>query len=211
MMPTAAPEDSVLNVAAPGLLANDTDANGDPLNVQPAPVSGPSHGAVTLNANGSFAYTPAADYYGVDTFVYRVCDPTPLCDTATVTITLTGTPDDPVAVDDAYTLNEDASLTVASPGVRANDRDPDDLVAPLWDTLTISLIAAPGHQDPSNPFYLNPDGSFGYWPTPNWYGTESFVYQACDPTLRCDTATVTLTVRSVNDLPEGADLHGDHE
>ena len=84
-------------------------------------MSGP-HGPVVLNANGSFTYTPNANYYGVDSFVYRVCDPSMLCDTATVTITLAGTPDDPIAVDDPdvntchlHTQRGDASLVVVSP------------------------------------------------------------------------------------------------
>ncbi len=64
-------------------------------------------GRVTLNANGSFSYTPAADYYGVDSFVYRVCDPTLLCDTATVTITLAAVNDAPAAINDSFAVSED--------------------------------------------------------------------------------------------------------
>ena len=47
-------------MAAPGVLANDTDPDGDPLTA--VLVTGPSHGTLTLNANGSFTYTPAANY-----------------------------------------------------------------------------------------------------------------------------------------------------
>ena len=59
---------------APGVLANDTDADGDPLTA--VVVTGPAHGTLTLNANGSFTYTPAANYNGADRFTYRANDGT---------------------------------------------------------------------------------------------------------------------------------------
>ena len=67
-------EDTPLTVAAPGVLANDTDPDGDPLTA--VLVTGPSHGTLTLNANGSFTYTPAANYNGPDSFTYRASDGT---------------------------------------------------------------------------------------------------------------------------------------
>src|SRR4029450_7582422 len=57
-------EDTVLTVAAPGVLGNDSDPDGDPLAA--GVVTGPSHGSLTLNANGSFSYTPAADFAASD-------------------------------------------------------------------------------------------------------------------------------------------------
>ncbi len=81
-------EDTVLSVAvAGGLLVNDSDLDADPLSA--ALVTGVTHGVLALNADGSFDYTPAAGYNGSDTFTYTACDPAPLCDTATVTITVT--------------------------------------------------------------------------------------------------------------------------
>src|SRR5262249_57600925 len=61
-------EDDTL-VAAPWVLSNDLNVDGDPL--QASLLSGPSHGTLTLNANGSFTYTPAANYNGTDGFTYR--------------------------------------------------------------------------------------------------------------------------------------------
>ena len=203
-------EDNTLNVPAPGVLGNDSDPSGDPLRA--VLTGGPSHASpFSLNPNGSFSYTPAANYYGADAFTYQACDPgidgivgngDDLCDPATVSLNITPVEENPVAVDDAYTLFEDTGAVHAvGTGVRANDYDPDDLTPPASDTLTISLITPPGHQDPAHPFTLNPDGSFGYWSSANWSGAESFVYRACDPTLRCDTATAALTVLAVNDAP----------
>jgi hypothetical protein len=65
--------DDVLMVAAPeGVLANDTDAEGDPLSV--SLLTGPSHGVLSLNADGSFTYTPEAGFEGPDSFAYTVSD-----------------------------------------------------------------------------------------------------------------------------------------
>src|SRR5204862_8198 len=65
-------EDTVLTVAAPGVLGNDSDPEGQPLTAQL--VSGPAHGTLALNANGSFTYTPAANYNGPDAFTYKAND-----------------------------------------------------------------------------------------------------------------------------------------
>src|SRR5207247_5239205 len=65
-------EDTALTVAAPGVLANDSDVDGNPLTA--VFVSGPSHGTVTLNSNGSFTYTPAANYNGPRSVAYHASD-----------------------------------------------------------------------------------------------------------------------------------------
>ena len=67
-----AAKDSVLNVAAPGVLTNDTDADGNPLTAVKA--TDPAHGALTLNANGSFTYTPTTNWSGDDSFTYCASD-----------------------------------------------------------------------------------------------------------------------------------------
>ena len=82
-------QDRTLVVAASGVLANDTDPQGQPITVAaPRPVGGPSHGSLTLNADGSFTYTPVADYSGTDSFTYKATDGFLTSTTATVTITI---------------------------------------------------------------------------------------------------------------------------
>ena len=93
-------DDDTLNVAAPGVLGNDNDPDGDMLTA--SLVSGPTHGVLTLNADGSFSYTPNHDFEGVDSFTYAVSDGLGGTDTATVTIT----------VDDS---NEPPDCSTASP------------------------------------------------------------------------------------------------
>jgi hypothetical protein len=78
---------STLNVAAPGVLVNDSDADNDPLTA--VLVSGAAHGQLTLNANGSFTYTPTSGYSGPDGFVYQASDGVTTSANAAVSITVT--------------------------------------------------------------------------------------------------------------------------
>jgi len=52
---------------------------------------------------------------------------------------------------------------------------------------------------------VNPDGTITYTPNPDFCGTDSFTYKACDPSGACDTATVTIHVTCVNDAPVAQD------
>jgi len=83
---------NVLTVNAPGVLSNDTDV--DSANLTAARVTGPANGQLTLNANGSFTYTPNAGFSGSDSFTYKANDGSVDSNTATVTITVNpvGTP-----------------------------------------------------------------------------------------------------------------------
>ncbi|WP_346320070.1 Ig-like domain-containing protein, partial [Chitinophaga sp. YIM B06452] len=184
-------EDGALNIAAPGLLINDRDPDGDPLSA--TVVTQPANGTLAINANGSFSYTPNANYTGTDIFTYRTCDNgTPsLCDTAFITITVTPVNDGPAAGNDAYTLAEDARLTVPARGVLTNDTDIDN------DGLNASLVTGPLN----GTLQLNADGSFVYTPNHDYNGTDTYTYRVCDISGACDTATVTLTITAVNDAP----------
>ncbi len=79
-------EDTTLSVAAPGVLDNDTDADGDPLTA--VLVDDVTNGTLTLDNDGSFIYVPNADYFGDDTFTYLANDGNDNSNTATVTITV---------------------------------------------------------------------------------------------------------------------------
>ncbi len=182
-------EDTVLTVAAPGVLGNDTDLDGTTLSA--VVVTGPAHGTLTLNEDGSFTYTPDANYNGPDSFTYRASDGTTASNPATVTITVSAVNDTPAAADDAYTTAEDTTLTVAAPGVLGNDTDPDSTI------VTAALASGPGHGS----LTLHADGSFTYTPSANYNGPDSFTYRASDGTLTSSLATVTITVSAVNDPP----------
>ena len=86
-------EDTTLTVAAPGVLGNDSDPDHNP--VSAVLVSGPSHGTLTLNADGSFTYLPVANFSGSDSFTYQASDGTLSSELATVTLTVTAANDPP--------------------------------------------------------------------------------------------------------------------
>jgi VCBS repeat-containing protein len=185
-------EDVPLVVGVPGVLGNDTDADGNPLEV--IVVSGPTHGTLVMDADGEFSYTPAANYNGPDSFTYRAFDGTVNSNLATVTITVSAVNDAPVALPDSYSTNEDTPLVVAAPGLKANDSDVEG------SALTAVKIANPGHGTVT----VNANGSFTYTPTANYNGPDSFTYRVSDGTMNSATVTVTLTVNAVNDLPVAA-------
>src|SRR5207253_2672264 len=119
-------ENAVLAVPpTSGVLTNDTDADGDTLTAEL--VSGPTHAATfTLNPDGSFSYTPALGYVGPDSFTYRARDSQTNSAPATVSITVLAPNTAPMALNDAYSVNEDAVLAVpAISGVLTNDTDAD--------------------------------------------------------------------------------------
>jgi len=92
----ATDEDTTLNVMeAAGVLGNDTDSDGDPLTA--GLISGPTSGTLTLNANGSFSYTPNLNFNGTDSFVYRAGDGRGGTAETTATITVNPVNDPPVA------------------------------------------------------------------------------------------------------------------
>src|SRR5262249_41367588 len=114
-------EDNVLTVAAPGVLANDSDVDGDSLTA--TLVTSPAHGSLAFNATGSFTYTPQANYNGADSFQYAAYYGTAFSLSRTVTLIVTSVNDAPVAVNDSYATAEDTPLIVAVAGVLGNDSD----------------------------------------------------------------------------------------
>src|SRR5439155_12187394 len=102
------------------VLANPTDLHRQTL--YRSLLSQPTHGSLTLNGNGSFSYTPVANYSGTDNFTYKANDGQADSGIATVTINIGGANDAPVAVNDSYTTAEDTTLNVAALGERDNAR-----------------------------------------------------------------------------------------
>ncbi len=106
-------EDGTLNVdAAAGVLFNDTDADGDSLTA--VPVSNVTQGVLTLNPDGSFTYTPNANFNGIDTFTYKANDGTADSTVTTVTFTVKPINDAPAANTDSYSVDEDVSFSIGA-------------------------------------------------------------------------------------------------
>ena len=133
-------EDSVLSVAVAGLLENDRVDAGNNLSLSTAPVSGPSHGALTLHSDGSFEYTPNVNFTGTDSFVYEVQDDNGRSDTATVTIEVEPVNDEPVVSGPVISsaVESDAEFTV---DLLAGASDPDG------DTIAVADLTLVGGDD----------------------------------------------------------------
>ncbi len=175
-------EDTPLNIASPGVLDNDNDPDGDPMTA--SPVNDPDHGVAVLATNGSFTYTPAADYSGPDTLSYVADDGQQSSTVTLVNIDVTPVNDAPVAGSDSYFTPIDTQLNVSAPGVLDNDSDADG------DTLTATPVALPQHGSVN----LDPDGSFVFTPAAGYYGPDAFTYRAEDASSQSLETVVSLTI-----------------
>jgi VCBS repeat-containing protein len=181
-------EDNPVTVAAAGVLDNDADPDvGDTLTVTAVDTSG-TVGAVTAwDADGSFTYDPNGQFEYLqaggsttDSFTYTVSDGNGGSDTATVTITINGVNDPPVAVDDSATTPEDTPVTI---DVLSNDSDIDG------DTLTVDSVT-----QGTNSSVTNNGNNVTYTPDPGFSGTDSFTYTVSDGNGGTDTANVSVNV-----------------
>jgi len=155
------------------------------------------NGILTLNDDGTFTYVPNADYNGDDTFTYQVCDVTPTCVTATVTITVNPINDPIYANDDVASVNEDGTLNGTT--VLVNDGDNDG--------STITINTTPILGTTHGTLVINPDGTYTYTPDENYNGDDYFIYEICNDEIpqECTTATVIITVNPINDTPVAVD------
>lgn len=171
-----------------GFYPNATDPDGS-LNLLSVQTSDPQNGTVNEQI-----YTPRPDYFGDDTFTYRVADDQGFfSNEATVTLTILPVEDVPVSNDDFYALAAGSNLLLvpADIGVLANDRDGDG------DALTAILV-----QDaPNGTLTLADNGGFTYVPGDDFAGTDQFTYIASDGDDTSAEVTVTITGEAGNQPP----------
>ena len=144
-------------------------------------VTGPTHGAVTIDSQDRLkaTYTPEPNYHGTDSFTYWVTDGELWSNFATVEITVTPVNDAPVANDMTETTAEDTAKTII---LDATDIDSNTLTAEI-------LSGGPTHGQVSLSGLV-----VTYTPNANYYGPDSFTYRVSDGDLWSDTATVSITV-----------------
>lgn len=147
----------------------------------------PAHGTVTINANGSFTYTPAVNFNGTDSFGFVANDGTSDSLEATIVVTINPINDVPVAASAAYSFSED---TVFGGILGATDADGDSL------TFTAGTLAV-AH----GTLTISSNGFFIYAPSANFHGTDTFSFSANDGTTISAQGIITLTINPVNDAP----------
>ncbi|MGA9251547.1 MAG: Ig-like domain-containing protein [Roseobacter sp.] len=180
-------DDATATVSEDGIVSGTvtaSDVDGDTLtfSIDTAPASG----EVLLLQNGGYTYTPTADFEGTDSFTVLATDPEGASSLATVTVTVEGVNDAPVAEDTTTSVSEDGSVTGT---IIAEDVDGDVL------TFTLATPAVSGA------VALLAGGAYSYTPDADFEGTDSFAVLIEDGQGGSTTATVSVTVGGVNDAP----------
>ena len=211
----ATDEDTLL---AGSVLGNDSDVDDDDVLGTNVTVTGfdatsALGAAVLVNPDGTFDYDPTAAAAiqaldeadtSDDTFSYTITDIQGAMSTATVTITLTGINDGPVAADDANATDEDTLLAGSVLG-NDSDVDEDDVLGTNVTVTSFDATSALGAT-----VLVNPDGTFDYDPTgattiqalvEDQTTDDTFTYTIIDCQGAMSTATVTITLTGVNDAP----------
>ncbi len=186
------------DTALSGTLPN-SDIDGD--TVMFALTTPPTHGTVTVNADGTYTYTPSLDYVGLDSFVVELSDGSGGVVLQTVSVTVTPLNDAPVATNDSVPVVED---TPATGNVLTNDTDIDG--DPLSVTqFEIGGVIYPADATatlPEGTLVIDADGSFTFTPTLNYNGPVPVATYTITDGTTTDTATLTLgPVSPVNDAP----------
>jgi uncharacterized protein (TIGR03437 family) len=149
-------------------------------------VTGPANGNLT-GSGANRTYTPNAGFSGSNSFTFRVNDGTVNSNTATVSITVTDTPNNaPTATGAAVSTNEDTALPIA---LTAADQD--------GDPLTYAIVTPPTKGTVSG----GTGSARTYTPNADASGSDSFTFRANDGAANSNTATVNITINPVNDAP----------
>jgi uncharacterized protein YhjY with autotransporter beta-barrel domain len=163
------------------LLANDSDPDGDPIQV--VSLTGALHGVVVANSTGQYVYTPDPGFIGVDGFSYTIGDGRGgESNQAAVTITVVAGNRPPLAVNDVAVTETDTPVTI---NVLANDSDPDG------DALSISDATSP-----ANGTVVSIANGFTYTPATGFTGSDQFSYFIHDGNDGTASATVSITVNA---------------
>ena len=175
------------------VLANDTDVDNGPITVDT--VTQPDNGTVVItNGGDDLTYQPDPNYCNSqtggtpDTFTYTL---DPGGSTATVHVTVTCVTEEPVAVNDTATVNEDSAASTIA--VLANDADPDSV------GITIDSVTQPAN---GTVVITSGGDDLTYEPDADFCGADTFTY-TIDP--GGSTATVSVTVTCVDDDPIAVD------
>ena len=183
----------------------DTDPDGTTLIANTTPVSGPSNGTITVNADGSFTYAPNNGFIGTDTVVVEVCDqglPVPgICLNDTLFIVVTSNNIAPIANPDYGFTKMAVPVTI---NLINNDSDPDGTI----NIGSMIVTQAPSHGS----VQLFSDGTAVYTPNSEFVGTDKFIYRLSDndPIPLSDTALVTIVVKPLDlVVPDGFSPNGD--
>ncbi|WP_238383204.1 tandem-95 repeat protein [Rubripirellula obstinata] len=181
---TASTDEDVA-ITAGDLTADVTDVDSTGLTY--VTLTQPTDGTLVLNGNGSFSYTPDANFFGSDSFTYRVLDGSGGSDEATVNITVTSDNDLPTADDQSVSVDENTPVAIVLTGSDVET-----------DPLTIFAVV----DQPTSGTLSGTAPNLTYTPNANFFGSDSFTFTVEDADGGVSsTATVSISVGSVNSTP----------
>jgi hypothetical protein len=166
------------------VLANDTDINGDTLDIQDVAAT---NGSVSIGELNILTFTPAANFSGTGFINYSVSDGQGASAKATVTVTISAVNDEPLANNDSAETVEDTSVTL---NVLANDSDDDG------DNLTVTSATVN-----TGTVISNLENTLTFTPVANFNGTATITYTITDGQGGLASATVIVNVTAANDEP----------
>ncbi|EGI74674.1 hypothetical protein PH505_ae00740 [Pseudoalteromonas distincta] len=175
------------------VLTNDTNQYSGDLRVNADALILPQHGTLNINENGNFTYIPIANFNGEDAFSYQVANELGMTDTAVVEITILAVNDAPIALDNTYSVTNNGTLVVLSPGLLINDSDID------LDDLTVDTT--PVSEPTRGQLTLFDNGGFEYQGEQNMQGQDSFQYRVVDAQGAQAIANVTIVSSNTNVAP----------
>lgn len=182
-------EDTVLTVpAVQGLLANDSDSEGDTLTA--TLVTPPANGQFVLAADGGFTYTPNLNYNGTESFTYVASDGSASSNVATIIIIVEAVNDAPSITINPVVTDEDTPVDITF--------DIDDVDG---DPVTVNV------SDPPNGSVVQTATGVNYTPDPDFNGTDSFTISISDGTVTV-SKDVSITILAVNDPPVAENITG---
>ncbi|MCQ2528752.1 MAG: Ig-like domain-containing protein [Saccharofermentans sp.] len=154
-------------------------------------------GTVAVNSDNTVTYTPAKDYFGIDTFKYTIENEDGLTATATVTVTVESVNDAPTAEAIEEETDEDTTLKI-----NLNDYIDDvDLVLDGNEKLVCTIVSS----DDDSCVSIDENNNLTYVPVKNFHGTFNITYKVTDAYGETAENTITITVNSVNDVPVAND------
>jgi len=192
-------EDASVNI---NVLANDTDADQDPLHVAKI-AKQPINGTVFINPDDTISYTPELHFSGKDNFIYGIFDSRGGNANGTVSVNVNHVNHIPKAVDGTNVLtNEDTPISIVLKGT-----DQDILNKETTVPLTFSIVSAPTSGTVLSISPINSTSArLTYTPNLHFHGSDKFTFKVNDGLAdSTNIATVPLTVNHVNHAPTTTD------
>jgi large repetitive protein len=195
--PPVAMNDSLVvdedNMLSGSVATNDMDPDGDALTYTVTSSLPSNKGTIALLSDGSFMFMPFKDFSGIVEISYKVCDPSSTCATAKLVIKIRPVNDPPKAAQSTIVSTPKNKQLLGDLKPRVIDID--NLISSLRFAQLQTMAVNEGT------IVLSTNGAYVYTPPPGFFGVTGIIYEVCDPSNACDTASLVISVKNVNEPP----------